>query len=54
MSELDTYLPLLLMLFAVFGGSLAILKKIPYWVAFVALGLAAANMIGLGWQQIFS
>lgn len=54
MSELDTYLPLLLMLFAMLGGSLAILRKIPYWVAFVALGLAVANMIGLGWQRYFS
>lgn len=54
MSELDTYLPLLLMLFAMLGGSLAILRKIPYWVAFAAIGLAAANMIGLGWRQFFN
>lgn len=49
-----TYLPVLLILFAVLSGVLAIRREIPYWVAFIAIGLAGANMIGLGWQQYFN
>ncbi|MFW5300858.1 hypothetical protein ACOAMY_16195 [Pseudomonas aeruginosa] len=54
MIELDTYLPLFLILFAMLSGGLAIVREIPYWVAFTAIGLAVANMVGLGWQQYFS